>query len=94
MTATCLDLIGARGATVVEGPRARNPLFCRMLAAASGRPVEASDGSTGTSLGAALLADSGRKPKLEGRKAPVPEAAWADYAARWREAVAAREERA
>ncbi|TGV63756.1 carbohydrate kinase, partial [Mesorhizobium sp. M2D.F.Ca.ET.160.01.1.1] len=38
MTSTCLELIGGDGPTTVEGPFARNPLFVRMLAAATERP--------------------------------------------------------
>lgn len=55
MTATCLDLIGHRGRIVVEGPFARNPAYCQMLAAATGAPVTSVTGATGTSHGAALL---------------------------------------
>ncbi len=56
MTATCLDMIGAEGPVVTEGPFAKNRLYLRMLAAALGRPVFGAGGSaTGTSLGAALL---------------------------------------
>lgn len=91
MTATCLDLIGAAGDTIVEGPLAGNELFCRMLAAATGRRVRPSEGATGTSLGAALLADPGRDIRLEGRAMPAPGEAWVRYAAHWREAVAAGE---
>ncbi|WEZ84436.1 FGGY-family carbohydrate kinase [Rhizobium sp. 32-5/1] len=61
MTATSLDLIGARGDIVVEGPFAGNTSYLRMLAAATGRPVlTGSQSATGTSLGAACLADSSR----------------------------------
>ena len=59
MTTTCLDLIGADGAIVVEGPFAGNEAFLAMLSAATGRPVSAhAERSTGTSFGAALLAGS------------------------------------
>ncbi|BCH26339.1 FGGY-family carbohydrate kinase [Mesorhizobium sp. L-8-3] len=59
MTATCLDLIGAAGPTIVEGPLAANRLFVGMLAAATGRPVLASAmTTTGTTIGAALLASA------------------------------------
>ncbi|TGS56607.1 homoserine dehydrogenase, partial [Mesorhizobium sp. M3A.F.Ca.ET.201.01.1.1] len=51
-----VELIGGDGPTTVEGPFAQNRLFIRMLAAATGRPVIASETSTGTSIGAALLA--------------------------------------
>lgn len=59
MTATCLGLIGADGPIVVEGPFARNDAYLAMLAAATGRQVEASVAATGTALGAALLAAPG-----------------------------------
>ena len=58
MTATCLDLVGAAGDIVVEGPFAGNGAYLAMLAAATGMPVAAQRSSTGTSLGAALLAES------------------------------------
>ena len=58
MTATCLDLVGAAGEIVVEGPFAGNGAYLAMLAAATGMPVAAQRSSTGTSLGAALLAES------------------------------------
>jgi sugar (pentulose or hexulose) kinase len=61
MTATSLDLIGAKGDIVVEGPFAGNVSYLRMLAAATGRPVlTGSQSATGTSLGAACLADASR----------------------------------
>ena len=57
MTATCLDLIGADGDLVVEGPFAGNEAYLEMLSAATGRPVFSQEKqSTGTSFGAALLA--------------------------------------
>ncbi len=56
MTNTCLDLIGASGATIVEGPFSRNRIYLSALRSLTGREVIALPGSTGTSLGAALLA--------------------------------------
>lgn len=56
MTATCLDLIGAEGPVIVEGPFAANVLYLEMLAAACARPVLTGAGSaTGTAIGAAML---------------------------------------
>lgn len=55
MTDTCLQLTGASGPTIVEGPFARNAEYLSMLKAATGRPVLTSDAATGTSIGAALL---------------------------------------
>lgn len=89
MTAVCLDLIGADGPAIVEGPFARNRLFIGMLAAASTRPVIASEAATGTSIGAALLAsDQGRAAQGKGeRTEPPADPAWADYVRSWRAAV-------
>lgn len=56
MTKTCLELTGAAGPIVVEGPFARNRLYIEALSNAVARPVTAAAGSTGTSMGAALLA--------------------------------------
>lgn len=88
MTATCLELIGGDGPTTVEGPFARNPLFNCMLAAATERPVIASETSTGTSIGAALLASEGASVVSKGeRTGPPADPAWGDYARAWRQAV-------
>ncbi|OBQ67950.1 FGGY-family carbohydrate kinase [Mesorhizobium erdmanii] len=91
MTATCLDLIGADGPTIVEGPFARNSLFVGMLAAATMRTVIASEAATGTSIGAALLASDqfamrGKGERLEPPADPV----WASYVSAWRAAVDTR----
>lgn len=90
MTATCLDLIGADGPAIVEGPFARNLPFKRMLAAGTARAVIASEAATGTSIGAALLASDhaimgGKGERIE----PPTDPAWADYARAWRMAVGA-----
>ena len=84
MTATCLDLIGAEGPVIVEGPFAANRAFLVMLKAATGRPVLAGGGATGTSVGAACLAaGKAPEPALVSIEDALPEGA-ADYAARWR----------
>ncbi|WP_192183312.1 FGGY-family carbohydrate kinase [Mesorhizobium amorphae] len=88
MTATCLGLIGGDGPAIVEGPFARNRLFTRMLAAATARPVIASEAATGTSIGAALLAtDRGAVGSKGETTKPPDDLAWADYARAWRAAV-------
>ncbi|MBZ9966272.1 FGGY-family carbohydrate kinase [Mesorhizobium sp. BR1-1-2] len=88
MTATCLDLIGADGPTIVEGPFARNRLFVGMLAAATARSVVASEAATGTSIGAALLASDQAKAHGKGSRQELPaDPAWTDYASSWRAAV-------
>lgn len=89
MTATCLNLTGATGETIVEGPFGSNRCFVGMVATATGRPVLVSPGSTGTSIGAALLCSGGtlaRGPDTVIR----PNPAWKDYAARWRAIVEPR----
>ena len=95
MTATALELIGADGPTIVEGPFALNGLFVGMLAAATARPVIPAGGSaTGTSIGAALA--GGRRGRVLAAP-PIPTARrscrrgarWEAYAARWRAAVSA-----
>ncbi|CDX51038.1 Carbohydrate kinase, FGGY-like protein [Mesorhizobium plurifarium] len=84
MAATCLELIGGDGPTTVEGPFARNPLFIRMLAATTGRAVVASETSTGTSIGAALLASDGAPAMSKGeRTEPSADPAWQAYRQAW-----------
>lgn len=84
MTATCLDLIGAEGPVIVEGPFAANTAFLMMLKVATDRPVLAGGSATGTSIGAACLA-AGKAPEpvLVSIAEELPTGA-ADYAARWR----------
>ncbi|MES2665092.1 MAG: FGGY-family carbohydrate kinase [Pseudomonadota bacterium] len=86
MTATCLEMIGAQGPTVVEGPFSQNPQFLAMLATATGRSVEASVSRTGTAAGAALLYPGGALPGALPQI--LPDAALAGYAAAWRARVA------
>ena len=88
MTDTCLGLIGARGPTIIEGPFARNPDYCAMLAALRPEGVEVAASTTGTSVGAALLVLDRAAPPAT-TKIPQPDGAGVlrDYAARWRQAV-------
>ncbi|MBP2235671.1 sugar (pentulose or hexulose) kinase [Sinorhizobium kostiense] len=85
MAATCLDLIGAKGETVVEGPFAANAAYLRMLAGATERPVLANRlSSTGTSLGAACLVTGARiRTGAEYFTEAIPQAL-IKYAQRWR----------
>lgn len=55
MTGTCLQLTGAKGPTIVEGPFAANVQYLAMLEAVTDRPLLRSTSKTGTSIGAALL---------------------------------------
>ena len=59
MTATCLSLCHSTGPVIVEGPFTKNIPFCTMLSVATGCEVLGdTGGTTGTSIGAALLAFS------------------------------------
>ena len=86
MTATGLEITGARGEIAVEGPLAGNRVYRAMLSAATGRPVKAVAG-TGTSIGAALLAAGegagGDHSDTAGPSAHKPDAAMAEYAEMW-----------
>ena len=69
MSATCLELTGAAGPVIVEGPFAKNRVFGAMLIAATGRDVLAgAGGAGGASIGAALLAAGDAQPKTQFRK--------------------------
>ena len=57
MTATGLEITGADGEILVEGPFATNRPYLEMLASACGRSVRGVAG-TGTSIGAALLSSN------------------------------------
>jgi sugar (pentulose or hexulose) kinase len=84
MTTACLDLVGAEGPVIVEGPFAANRVYLAMLKVATGRPVLAGGSATGTSIGAACLAAGGApEPVLIAVSDVLPPVA-ADYAARWR----------
>jgi sugar (pentulose or hexulose) kinase len=91
MTATCLDLAGAEGEIVVEGPFASNKPYLSMLSAATGRPVAHQDElGTGTSIGAALLAGGhGDIPEGASGKHFTKDTRLHQYAHRWRTMTAA-----
>ncbi len=88
MTRTCLDLTGARGPVIVEGPFARNADYLAMLAAVSPDGVETATSATGTSTGAGLLA-LGSVVNPATQVVPVPQDAPAlrAYAQDWAAAV-------
>jgi sugar (pentulose or hexulose) kinase len=93
MTATSLSLTGAKGDIIIEGPFALNQTFLHMLHTATGQPVLAMTGSsTGTSIGAALLALNRDHVLPKGAERPVePSAArkslMLSWAGAWRTAV-------
>ncbi len=83
----CLTNVGHDGAIIVEGPFASNRIFLDMLAVASGSQVFRASGTTGTSMGAALLA-SGTTPSLSTIDVQAPTgagtiAALRSYATSW-----------
>lgn len=99
MSETCLDLIAARGPTIVDGPFSANPVYRDALAALTGRDVVWSQDSTiGPGLGAALLFDIqggvSRRPAAPFATATgwtgAAKTAFAGYRARWRDAAEAR----
>lgn len=83
MTATCLDLIGATGPVIVEGPFASNTLFCRMLASATGRKIIADLSTSGTIGGAAFLAIGHAPANPSASTSYSPESELQDYARAW-----------
>ena len=90
VTETCLSLAGAEGKVIVEGPFAKNGTFLAALAQRLPRPVIARPDATGTTDGAALLADGpDARPDLVDPPpvAPLP-VDLAAYAAEWRERAA------
>jgi len=93
MTKTCLDLTGAVGPVIVEGPFARNMLYIEALSQVAERPVRPVGGSTGTSIGAALLAAQGPMPTMPppGTAAPAFDLSetFRQYCAAWNRLVRA-----
>jgi sugar (pentulose or hexulose) kinase len=91
MTAACLDLIGAGGGIVVEGPFALNRIYISALASVTGLDVVALPGSTGTSLGAALLTGitPAAAPAPPGSALILP--ALTDYRRIWQQTIDARQ---
>ncbi len=87
MTRTSLELAGLGDTIVVEGPLARNIIYCRLLAGLTGSTVQASADATGTATGAAMLFDdfgNAGGPELAGTTvAPFMPGGLADYAERW-----------
>ena len=90
MAAEALDAVESRSPIVVDGPFARNDLFCGLLAALRpDQPVSSSPSQEGTATGAAALAlmsPAGDPPKLEvalKAHAPVPLPDLPRYRATW-----------
>ena len=87
MTASCLDLVGAAGDIIVEGPFASNVHFMAMLAAATDRGVFGTATATGTAFGAALLCAPIAQQLAENKIAVPFSAAHKTYAEIWRSKV-------
>ncbi|MEM0945943.1 MAG: FGGY-family carbohydrate kinase [Pseudomonadota bacterium] len=89
MTSVSLDLIAASGPIIVEGPFGQNRLYLDMLEAATGRNTIAAGGTTGTSVGAALLVGGTRadRPVVEVPPRRDVQAGLPAYAAAWRDRV-------
>lgn len=89
MTATCLQLIGADGDVMVEGPLCSNAPYVSMLEHAAGRRVfiPGKDNRTGTSIGAALLAGKSLAGNTEQIENMLQPSAASQYAARWQSEV-------
>ena len=82
MTATCLDLLKAGGPTIVEGPFAKNPIYLSALSSFTERDVTAVSGSTGTALGAGLLAGS-TIPEVESETYSIHNGSYLLYREYW-----------
>lgn len=82
MTDACLDLLGAEGPIIVEGPFAANSFYLSALAGFSEREVIAVSGSTGTALGAGLLAGA-RIPVLHNQIYSPDTDQYKDYKKQW-----------
>ena len=93
MTQESLRLLDAGGPILVEGPFAKNILYLSALSAFSGRQVLALEGSTGTSLGAALLAGKAAPVASASAEAVTPLGPWDEietYQKLWSARIAAR----
>jgi sugar (pentulose or hexulose) kinase len=89
MTATSLELIGADGPVIVEGPFAANRTYLETLAVMTGRDIVTGGGVTGTSAGAASVA-LGRDASIRSEAKVVtlaPDPRIAAYIARWQQAT-------
>ncbi len=85
MTRVCLDLAGAEGPVIIEGPFARNADYLDMLRVLSTDGVKVATSLTGTSVGAAMLAADRLSPQLRDHGMPALEPNLRTYAERWRE---------
>ncbi|MCA0043309.1 FGGY-family carbohydrate kinase [Celeribacter litoreus] len=87
MSKTCLDLVGADGPVIVEGPFARNREYLDMLATLHEDGVEIAASATGTSVGAAMLFAENASPPETHKVTPTQSDALLSYAAAWKARV-------
>lgn len=87
MTKTCLDLVGADGTVIIEGPFARNRAYLDMLATLHTGGVEIAASATGTSVGAAMLFTEAAAPPHTHQVTPAQSALLLKYAATWQDRV-------
>jgi sugar (pentulose or hexulose) kinase len=90
MTSTSLELIGADGPVIVEGPFAANRTFLEVLNVMTGRDIVTGGGITGTSAGAACVALGREATIATGAKVVTlsPDPRIASYVAKWQQAIA------
>jgi sugar (pentulose or hexulose) kinase len=86
MTQSCLELLGADGPIIVEGPFAANSIYLHALAGFAGRDVIAVSGTTGTAMGAALLAGAAVPAMVERIFNPANEA-YKNYKIQWLDSI-------
>lgn len=91
VTAHCLEMIGHRGTIIAEGPFTKNRLYLDMLATATDSEVHACKASTGTSIGAAMLAVDGN-PDIPASTYHHPRQDLSAYARLWRDLVARQDD--
>lgn len=87
MSEACLDLIGASGPVIVEGPFTLNVTYLEILAALTERDVVAVPSTTGTSQGASLLTGIKPAPGAERRYSPRSIVRLKDYRRAWASAI-------
>lgn len=84
MSALCLEIIGAAGPAVVEGPFAKNRVWLAAMGELTGREVVALPDSTGTSVGAAMLTGATFPPPQPAQYALPALPGFLAYAGKWR----------
>ncbi|MBL4806532.1 MAG: FGGY-family carbohydrate kinase [Rhodobacteraceae bacterium] len=89
MSQTCLSLAGVGEAIVVEGPLAKNQIYCGILAALTGKPIYRSGDATGTSNGAAMLFGLTKHTDLGALTEPLDLRGLQNYTADWAAKAAA-----